>query len=306
MTWAIEEALRAPWIAVGWIVFAVALALTTRWIRYCHLAWQANVVALAAFIRTYTFNLNLHQPLWPHVSMRSSTVSLVIAGAYVLAKIAADALEEFESIVRNACTWAASSFVGLLIFAEAPHDWMAVFFLAAGIILALAGRRWSLPHLGFQEHLFAIAAIARTFDYNYHLTNYYGHFSVRMITVSLVAAGLYAISRKATAPDAPYRLVSAYLHTTAATSLLALLMWYGVSAGSGWLAALWAVLCLRVAAVDRRFKLDDLRWQAHALAALTMLRSVTINMYVEETWHGLSVRLLYSLSSPSFSTPCLA
>ena len=156
MTWAIEEALRAPWIAVGWIVFAVALALTTRWIRYCHLAWQANVVALAAFIRTYTFNLNLHQPLWPHVSMRLFTVSLVIAGAYVLAKIAADALEEFESIVRNACTWAAALFVGLLIFAEAPHDWMRLSSssppessshspVAAGAFLTSASRNISSP-----------------------------------------------------------------------------------------------------------------------------------------------------------------
>ena len=69
-------------------------------------------------------------------------------------------------------------------------------------------------------------------------------------------------------------------------------MWYEVSAGSGSLVALWALFAFALAAVDRRFKLDDLRWQAHALAALTMLRSVTINMYVEETWHGLSVRLL--------------
>src|SRR5579872_537280 len=290
MTWIIEEALRAPWIAVGWIAFAVALALSTRWIRYRHLAWQANVVALAAFLRTYTFNLNLHQPLWPHVSLRLFTIGLVIAGAYVLAKIAAGALEEFESVVRNAYTWAAALFVGLLIFGEAQHDWMAVFFLAAGIILALVGRRWNLPHLGFQEHLFAIAAIARTFDYNYHLTTYYGNFSVRILTVSIVATGLYAISRKATAADAPYALSSAYLHTTAATSLLALLMWYELS--TGWLAASWALFALALAAVDRRFKLDDLRWQAHGLALLTMIRSVAINMYVEDTWHGLSIRLL--------------
>jgi hypothetical protein len=292
MVWILEEALRAPWIAVGWIAFAVALALATRWIRYRQLAWQANVVALAAFIRTYTFNLNLYGPLWRGVSMRLFTVGLVIAGAYVLAKIAADALEEFEYVVRNAYTWAAALFVGLLIFGEAPHNWMAVFFLAAGIILALVGRRWSLPHLGFQEHLFAIAAVARTFDYNYHLTTYYGNLSVRIFTVSIVAAGLYAISRKATAAGAPYALSSAYLHTTAATSLLALLMWYEVSPGSGWLAALWAIFAFALAAVDRRFKLDDLRWQAHALAALTMIRSVSINMYLENTWHGLSVRLL--------------
>jgi hypothetical protein len=292
MVWILEEALHAPWIAVGWIAFAVALALSTRWIRYRQLAWQANVVAFAAFVRTYTFNLDLHDPLWRGVSLRLFTVGLVIVGAYVLAKIAADALEEFEYIIRNAYTWVAALFLGLLIFGEAPYDWMAVYFLAAGIILALVGRRWNLPHLGFQEHLFAIAAIARTFDYNYHLTTHYGNFSVRLITVSIVAAGLYAISRRATAPDAPYALSSAYLHTTAATSLLALLMWYEVSTGSGWLAAFWALFAFALAAVDRRFKLDDLRWQAHALALLTMIRSVSINMYVEDTWHGLSVRLL--------------
>ncbi len=292
MVWVLEEALGDPWIAVGWIAFAVALALSTRWIRYRQLAWQANVVALAAFLRTYSFNLNLYGPLWRGVSMRFFTVGLVIAGAYVLAKIAADALEEFEYVVRNAYTWAAAFFVGLLIWYEAPYAWMAVFFLAAGIILALVGRRWNLPHLGFQEHLFAVGAIARTFDYNYHLTTHYGNFSVRLITVSIVAAGLYAISRKATAPDAPYALSSAYMHTTAATSLLALLMWYEVSAGSGWLAAFWALFAFALAGVDRRFRLDDLRWQAHALALLTMIRSVGINMYVEDTWHGLSVRLL--------------
>jgi hypothetical protein len=290
MVWILEEALRAPWIAVGWMAFAVALALATRWIRYRQPAWQANVVAFAAFLRAYAFNLNLHQQLWRHVSLRLFTVGLVIAGAYILAKIAADALEEFQTVVRNAYTWAAALFVGLLIFGEAQHDWMAVFFLAAGIILALVGRRWNLPHLGFQEHLFAIAAFARTFDYNYHLTTYYGNFSVRILTVSIVAAGLYAISRKATAPDAPYSLASAYLHTTAATSLLALLMWY--LGYTGWLAAFWALFAFALAAVDRRLKLDDLRWQAHGLAALTMIRSVSINMYVEDTWHGLSVRLL--------------
>ncbi len=290
MVWILEEALGDPWIAVGWIAFAVALAFSTCWIRYRQLAWQANVVALAAFLRTYTFNLIFYGPLWRGVSMRLFTVGLVIAGAYVLAKIAADALEEFEYVVRNAYTWAAAFFVGVLIWYEAPYEWMAVFFLAAGIILALVGRRLSLPHLGFQEHLFAIAAIARTFDYNYHLTTYYGNFSVRIVTVSIIAAGLYVISRKATSADAPYALPSAYLHTTAATSLLALLMWYECS--TGWLAAFWAVFAFALATIDRRFKFDDLRWQAHALAALAMIRSVWINMYVTDTWHGVSVRLL--------------
>jgi hypothetical protein len=291
MVWILEEALHAPWIAVGWIAFAVALAVSTRWIRYRQLAWQANVVAVAAFVRTYFYNLDLEQPFWRGVSYRLFTVSLVILGAYILAKIASDALEDFKPIVRNAYTWPAAFFVGVLIWFEAPVNWIAVFFLAAGIILALVGRRWNIPHLGFQEHLFAMAAVVRTFDFNYHVEGHYGHFSIRLITVSLVAAGLYAISRKATLAGAPYAKAMAYLHTTAATSLLALLMWYEVTI-PGWLAAFWAIFAFVLTLIDRRFKLDDLRWQAHGLAALTLIRSVGVNLYDQDTWHGLSVRLL--------------
>jgi len=59
-----------------------------------------------------------------------------------------------------------------------------------------------------------------------------------------------------------------------------------------WLAAVWAVFALVLALVDWRFKLDELRWQVHALAALTLWQSVTVNLYVTEAWHGMSVRLL--------------
>jgi len=42
--------------------------------------------------------------------------------------------------------------------------------------------------------------------------------------------------------------------------------------------AVWAVFALVLALVDWRFKLDELRWQVHALAALTLWQSVTVNL----------------------------
>src|SRR5947207_3380026 len=57
--WILQEALHAPWIAVGWIVFAVVLALSTRLIRYHQLAWQANVVGLCPLPRPYLCNYTL-------------------------------------------------------------------------------------------------------------------------------------------------------------------------------------------------------------------------------------------------------
>ncbi|HEY2546626.1 MAG TPA: DUF2339 domain-containing protein, partial [Candidatus Acidoferrum sp.] len=282
------------WTAVAFAVLMLALAAINRRLESRHLQIQYALLGALTLYRVLAFNLHIDNFLSMHTHIPTRLITLPILGAifYFTAKLAALRDVQEQRIFRALFSFAGAGMFGLLIWTEAPEVWMATLFLAAGIILALVGRRWNVPHLGFQEHLFAIAAIARTLDFNYHLTTYYGNFSVRIITVSIVAAGLYAISRKATVPDARYALSCAYLHTTAATSLLALLMWYECAAGSGWLAAFWALFAFALAAVDRRFKLDDLRWQAHGLALLTVIRAVGINMYVEDTWHGVSVRLL--------------
>jgi hypothetical protein len=114
--------------------------------------------------------------------------------------------------------------------------------------------------------------------------------SLRLVTVSIVAAGLYFLSRRATIAGSESATAITYLHTFAATALLALLAWY--EAPGAWLAAVWAIFAFVLVLVDCHFELDDLRWQAHALAALAMLRSVSVNLYINETWHGISVRLL--------------
>jgi hypothetical protein len=290
LTWILSDLPRAPWIVVGWMVLGILLVLATRWIRYRQLAWQAHAVALCVFVRAYMINLGVEQQFWKGVSLRLVTTGLVIGGAYVLATIDTKIVGAMQAAVRNVHTWAAAFFVGYLIWLEAQQPWIAVGFLGAGLLLALAGRRWNLAHLSYQEHLFAIAAVYRGLTFNYELQTAYGHFSVRLITISLVAAGLYGISRMAAPREAIYGRAAAYLHTTAATGMLAFLMWY--EASTGWLAALWSVFALVLAAVDRRFHLEDLRWQAHALAAITLLRSLGISVHTAETWRGLSVRLL--------------
>jgi hypothetical protein len=49
---------------------------------------------------------------------------------------------------------------------------------------------------------------------------------------------------------------------------------------------------LALAIADQRFELEELPWQSHILAALTLLRSISVDLYVTATWHGISVRLL--------------
>ncbi len=278
------------WTAIAFAVIMLSLAALNRRLESRHLQIQYVLLGILTLYRALVFNLHIDSPAHTHITTRLITLPILGAIFYLTAKLAALRDDQEQRVLRALISFAGAAMFGFLIWTEAPQIWMAALFLAAGIILAFAARRWNLLHLSVQEHLFAVASVLQTLDYNCHVPGYYGPFSIRLITVSLVAAGLYAISRRATNESASHSLIAAYLHTTSATFLLTLLMWY--EASTGWLAALWALFAFALAAVDRRFKLDDLRWQAHALAAITMLRCVGVNLHNEELWHGVSVRLI--------------
>ena len=161
-------------------------------------------------------------------------------------------------------------------------------------MLALSTRWIRYEQLAWQANVVGFCSILRAYFYNYDLEQkFWGPISLRVFTISLVAAGLYFLSRKAAPEDRFVRPV-AFFHSFAATGLLALLAWY--EAPNGWLAPLWATFALVLAIVDQRFELEELPWQSHILAGLTMVRSISVNLYVAATWHGISVRLFRSPS----------
>lgn len=281
------------WQPAAAMLLGVVLVEAGRRLAYRALLWHAHAVAFLAVAAA----LATGRPgglLWHGVSYHAVAAVPVILGAYWLAWRLGRLGIPLAAGLGNAYRWAATGVIFALVSTEASDIWMAVAYLAAGILLALAGRRWNLAHLSYQEYVFALAAAVSAFEYNLHSTAHYRSLDLAIPTVALVAAGLYAISRKAAPQGQTLSKAVAYLHTTAATALLALLAYY--EASTGWLAALWAVFALVLAATDRRFRGDDLRWQAHALAAVALVRSLTVNLYVTETWHGLSIRLL-SLAS---------
>lgn len=104
------------------------------------------------------------------------------------------------------------------------------------------------------------------------------------------AGGLYALSRLCTARDAVYRRYAAWAHTWLATGLLAALAWH--ESPQPWLAVIWAVFALTLAAVDRRYRIEELPWQAHALALCAVARAVAVNFSIAQRWHGIDLRLL--------------
>jgi hypothetical protein len=154
------------------------------------------------------------------------------------------------------------AFLGLwLIF---PSAWVPVAWSALALGLAVAGQRLKIRQLVTQVPFFTAAATLGVFAVNFSATGSFLHLSLRLVTVSLVAAMFYLTSRwerRAVLPDA--RLI-AEAHTWVATALLAVLVWY--ECPGMWCAVGWSAMALTLALAGRGFKLREFSDQAHFLA----------------------------------------
>ncbi|HYU23455.1 MAG TPA: hypothetical protein VEM60_09965, partial [Candidatus Dormibacteraeota bacterium] len=264
-----------------------------RGLRYYALAWHAHLLTGLAVFTALTADPGALR-VWHTIPVRSFSALPVVVGGYWLAKRLGTSDERHLKHARLAYTWAGTGIMVWVLQEALRAPWIAVGWIVFAVVLALSTRWIRYQQLAWQANVVGLCALVRAFFYNYELEQkFWGPISLRVFTISLVAAGLYFLSQKA-APKERYARVIAFLHSFAATGLLALLAWY--EAPNGWLAPLWAAFALVLAIVDQRFKLEELPWQSHALAGLTLLRSISINLYVAATWHGISVRLL-SLAS---------
>jgi hypothetical protein len=277
------------WQPLAFIAFAVLLSEIARAIKYYSITVHLHVLSGLGVFTALTANQFASQT-WHTIPLHAFAATPVVAGTYWLAKRLGTGNERHLSLGRVAYTWVAAGLVVWILEEALRAPWIAVGWIVFAVVLAITTRWIRYQQLAWQANVVGLCALVRAFFYNYELEQkFWGPISLRVFTISAVAAGLYFLSRKA-APKERYARAIAFLHSFAATGLLALLAWYEYP--NGWLAPLWATFALVLAIADRRFELEELPWQFHILAGLTLLRSISVNLYVTATWHGISVRLL--------------
>ena len=278
------------WQPAAAMVFAVGLLEVGQRIGYPALAGHAHLLSGLAVVAALTADPTGAQR-WHEVPLHAFGALPVVVGLYWIAMRVAVPNPNHVNTARIAYSWAGTGVMLWVLQEAVPLPWVAVAWIALAVAIALVMRRIGYRQLAWQANVVAACAVARVYTTNFTLQQtVWTGISLRLLTVSSVAAGLYFLSRKAAISDSAWKLAITYLHTLAATALLALLAWY--EAPSAWLAAVWAIFALILGQVDRRWELDDLRWQAHVLAALAVMRGVTLNLNLNETWRGISVRLL--------------
>lgn len=279
MVWVLEEALHAPWIAVGWTVFAVALTVTNRWIRYSQLAWQANVVGFCVLLRAFFFNYDLTQQFWGPISLRVFTITLVAAGLYFLSRQAAPS-ENFKRATAFFHSFAATGLLSLLAWYEYPNGWLAPIWAAFALVLAIVDQCLEFEELPWQSHTLALMTLMRSLTVNLYVTATWRGLSVRLLSLAIVAVIFYALSRVIHMPEEWRRRDLHHIYSWAASVIASLLLWYELQPLS--IAVGWAVFGLVLFEYGILRKITQFRYQAYVALIAAFARIFFANLSAGE------------------------
>ena len=275
------ETLPILWLAEAEALFLAGVFLDE--IIFCRLGLLASM--LVAFQLDRFALRQIYDPEWKgfHAGelirgiMEFSATTLIFYGdahwlgrrSSVLAK------SRFERVMLRVLSYAAGITGVIGIWWLAPEPWVAVGFAALALALIVLGSRLGIRDFTYQGHGMAFLAFLRVIAVNLADQGAHHHILVRVVTVSLAAAMLYACSRWSTlAPKVTVVEISPG-HTWTASLLVGLLAWYELEPLSVVLA--WTLMGLVLFEIGRARRLTHLRWQAYLAFVLSFLRLFYVN-----------------------------
>ena len=265
------------WIAIAWGAFALSLAIIGFFRDRRDLSFQAHLLVLAGFTRTLLVNIDATQE-WHHFTLRFITFSLMAALLYLCAYFSGPRDSSIARLFSALHTWAGSILIAVLAFKEVSSPWIAVVWALFAFLLLIIGARVKRIQLHFQAYLLSVSALFQIVSVNLSATeawSLYPDISLRLITISLVAALFYLCARWAAKGEFALAPVPGAVYTWAASSLVILLIYYEVVAHA--VALGWALFGLLLFEIGVNWKSRNWRSQAYAAFGLSFLRLAYFN-----------------------------
>jgi len=272
--------------AQAWLLLAVALLLIGRVHRLPYLRWQAYVALAFSFVQlNYSALQQIFDPqgkglhgveLIRGIMQFSATALIFYSTAHSLGRHSPNEAESRgEAAVLGGLSYAAGATAVIGIGWLGPEAWVAVGFAALGLALMVLGSRINIREFVYQAHVTAVLAFFRVLAVNLGGLSIHQHLQVRLVTVGLTAAMLYAIAHWSGRPrTASVRYVSSG-HTWTASLLVGLLAWYELQPVS--VALAWTLLGLALFEVGRARRLPQLRLQAYLAFVFSFMRLFFVN-----------------------------
>ena len=168
----------------------------------------------------------------------------------------------------------ATAFIG--IWWLAPEAWAAVGFAGLALALAVLASQATIREFLYQAHTVAALAFLRVLFVNLGAEGIHRHLGIRLVTVGLTAALLYASARWSGLTGSPAQRMISAGYTWPASFLVALLAWYELMPVG--VAVAWTLVGLALFEVGRARSLFHLRLQAYLAIAASFLRLFYVNL----------------------------
>lgn len=282
------------WTAVAWAAAAFAVLVIGRSLSVDDLVVQTHLLALSAATRAMVINsMDTHFCWHTTATMRFATLPLIIALLYLCARWLSLSESGPATEVSELYTSVAAFLVVLLTYYECHWAWIGIAWGGFALALAAVGFYRDRRDLSWQAHLIVLAGFVRTLLFNYDASQEFGHFTLRLITFTSMAALLYLCAYFSGPRNSPYARLFSALHTFAGSLMLAVLAFLEIA--SPWIAVSWALFAFLLLVIGDRVKRTELHMQAYILSVLSLLQLATVNIYALQPFHlfpSVSVRLV--------------
>jgi len=185
---------------------------------------------------------------------------------------------EFDRTVMQRLSYAGMVMMTTAAWIAFPQAWTAVAWCTLGLALMIALRRLAARELGYQAAFLASIAILRVFTINLGATEKFHGLTLRLITITLVAALLYVTSRwqEESGERWSHVWVVREAYTWAGSLLLVLLAWYELRPIG--VADAWVIGGLVLLEIGLSRKNASFRLQAYVVLLASFLRIFFVNL----------------------------
>jgi hypothetical protein len=240
-----------PWLAVIWILFALALALVDRVWDVEELPWQTHTLAALAIYEAATVNLCVITR-WHGIDLRLITLLVVVATLYALAYYARFPGAAREKTLKSLYSWAASAFGAWTLCSELQPIAVADGLAFLGLLLFEVGEWRKHRQLRLQGYVLLVLAFARIFFNNLTTATLPGAMiSPRIYTVVPIAIlnfFVWAQLQSGTKMDSLEREFIGNLLAWFGSGSIAALLYFQV--GWEWIVLAWTILVLMLLAAS--------------------------------------------------------
>jgi uncharacterized membrane protein len=296
-------ALPFMWTALVWAIIAAALVTVGRRFVDRTLITCGHTAAIFAFIRLSGLNLQrgdsaagsvygvtlrlitvaVSSILLYAVSRRCSYTEQAGHPPHTVGAYVSGALPRFGGIPAF-YTGGATILVADLLWRELTSAAIALAWGIFAMILLEAARALPDRPLLIQSRILLIASFARIFFADLNSVASIGHFSARVLTVSLLSA-LYFYVALTSEESSRFRVILFWLGTISVVSLIRFQL------SAEWVAVAWAALVVALYFAGGARKLATLRDQSFGLALLVGVRCAFDNFYQIGRWHFTNTRI---------------